>query len=61
MERTGPSSLPASYGHVALACHHVCPKNLPLSTQIAFMRRKMAAAGWSGPPFILIVHPGVKQ
>ncbi len=24
----------------------VCPKNLPLSTQIAFLRRKMAAAGW---------------
>ena len=29
-----------------LACHDVCPKNLPLSTQIAFMRRKMAATGW---------------
>jgi fumarate reductase iron-sulfur subunit len=29
-----------------LACHDVCPKNLPLSTQIAFMRRKMAGAGW---------------
>ena len=28
-----------------LACHDVCPKNLPLSTQIAFMRRKMARAG----------------
>jgi len=25
-----------------LACHDVCPKNLPLSTQIAFIRRKMA-------------------
>jgi fumarate reductase iron-sulfur subunit len=25
-----------------LACHDVCPKNLPLSTQIAFVRRKMA-------------------
>jgi len=24
-----------------LACHDVCPKNLPLSTQLAFMRRKM--------------------
>ncbi len=29
-----------------LACHHVCPKQLPLSTQIAFVRRKMAAQGW---------------
>ena len=29
------------------ACHDVCPKNLPLSTQIAFMRRKMARAGWN--------------
>lgn len=25
-----------------LACHDVCPKNLPLQTQIAFLRRKMA-------------------
>ncbi len=25
-----------------LACHDVCPKDLPLSTQIAFLRRKMA-------------------
>ena len=30
-----------------LACHDVCPKNLPLSTQIAFMRRKMAGMGWN--------------
>ncbi len=29
-----------------LACHDVCPKNLPLSTQIAFLRRKMVTAGW---------------
>jgi len=29
-----------------LACHDVCPKQLPLATQIAFVRRKMAAAGW---------------
>jgi fumarate reductase iron-sulfur subunit len=29
-----------------LACHDVCPKNLPLSTQIAFLRRKMASVGW---------------
>jgi fumarate reductase iron-sulfur subunit len=28
-----------------LACHDLCPKDLPLQTQIAFMRRKMAAAG----------------
>jgi fumarate reductase iron-sulfur subunit len=30
-----------------LACHDVCPKKLPLSTQIAFVRRKMAATGWN--------------
>jgi len=29
-----------------LGCHDVCPKNLPLSTQIAFLRKKMAAVGW---------------
>ena len=29
-----------------LACHDVCPKNLPLATQIAFLRRKMVAIGW---------------
>ena len=29
-----------------LACHDVCPKSLPLSTQIAFVRRKMAAMSW---------------
>ncbi len=29
-----------------LACHDVCPKQLPLATQIAFMRRKMVAQGW---------------
>ena len=28
-----------------LGCHDVCPKELPLQTQIAFMRRKMAAEG----------------
>ncbi|MDR1647800.1 MAG: fumarate reductase iron-sulfur subunit [Zoogloeaceae bacterium] len=28
-----------------LACHDVCPKNLPLQTQIAFLRRKMAMVG----------------
>ncbi|MFZ1150096.1 MAG: fumarate reductase iron-sulfur subunit [Xanthobacteraceae bacterium] len=26
-----------------LGCHDVCPKNLPLQTQIAFLRRKMTA------------------
>jgi succinate dehydrogenase iron-sulfur subunit len=29
-----------------LACHDVCPKSLPLATQIAFVRRKMLGAGW---------------
>lgn len=29
-----------------LGCHDVCPKNLPLQTQIAFMRRRMALAGF---------------
>jgi len=29
-----------------LACHDVCPKNLPLATQIAFMRRKMVKIGF---------------
>jgi len=28
-----------------LACHDVCPKDLPLQTQIAFMRRKMVVQG----------------
>lgn len=28
-----------------LGCHDVCPKNLPLSTQIAFLRRKMVSVG----------------
>jgi fumarate reductase iron-sulfur subunit len=28
-----------------LACHDVCPKNLPLATQIAFLRRKMVSVG----------------
>jgi L-lactate utilization protein LutB len=29
-----------------LACHDVCPKDLPLATQIAFMRRKMVKMAW---------------
>jgi len=29
-----------------LACHDVCPKSLPLATQIAFIRRRMVGAGW---------------
>ena len=28
-----------------LGCHDMCPKNLPLATQIAFLRRKMLTAG----------------
>jgi len=28
-----------------LACHDVCPKDLPLATQIAFVRRKMVGQG----------------
>jgi fumarate reductase iron-sulfur subunit len=29
-----------------LACHDVCPKELPLATQIAFLRRKMVKMAW---------------
>jgi fumarate reductase iron-sulfur subunit len=29
-----------------LACHDVCPKELPLATQIAYLRRKMVSIGW---------------
>jgi succinate dehydrogenase iron-sulfur subunit len=29
-----------------LGCHDVCPKELPLATQIAFLRRKMVALAW---------------
>src|SRR6266540_4369253 len=29
-----------------LGCHDVCPKKLPLATQIAFLRRKMVTMGW---------------
>jgi fumarate reductase iron-sulfur subunit len=29
-----------------LACHDVCPKGLPLQTQIAFLRRKMVKQGF---------------
>jgi fumarate reductase iron-sulfur subunit len=29
-----------------VACHDVCPKDLPLTTQIAFLRRRMVAVGW---------------
>jgi len=31
-----------------LACHDVCPKNLPLATQIAYLRRQMLRQGLSG-------------
>jgi fumarate reductase iron-sulfur subunit len=35
------------FGCMALiGCHHLCPKNLPLATQIAFLRRKMVSLGW---------------
>ena len=29
-----------------LGCHDVCPKQLPLASQIAFVRRKMVSMGW---------------
>ena len=29
-----------------LGCHDVCPKQLPLATQLAFIRRKMVAIAW---------------
>ncbi len=29
-----------------LGCHDVCPKQLPLATQIAFLRKKMVALAW---------------
>jgi fumarate reductase iron-sulfur subunit len=29
-----------------LGCHDVCPKQLPLQTQLAFVRRKMVAMAW---------------
>ena len=28
-----------------LGCHDVCPKELPLQAQIAFLRRKMVKVG----------------
>ncbi len=31
-----------------LACHDVCPKNLPLATQIAYLRRQMLRQGLKG-------------
>jgi fumarate reductase iron-sulfur subunit len=31
-----------------LACHDVCPKNLPLRTQIAYIRRKLVVQGLKG-------------
>ena len=35
------------FGCMALAaCHDVCPKKLPLLTQIAYLRRRMTASGW---------------
>lgn len=35
-----------------LACQDVCPKSLPLQTQIAFLRRKMATMGLEKVPFL---------
>ena len=32
-----------------LGCHDVCPKQLPLATQIAFVRRTRAITGLKGP------------
>jgi fumarate reductase iron-sulfur subunit len=29
-----------------LGCRDVCPKNLPLAPQIAFLRQTMGAIGW---------------
>jgi fumarate reductase iron-sulfur subunit len=29
-----------------LGCHDMCPKEPPLATQIAILRRKMVAVGW---------------
>jgi fumarate reductase iron-sulfur subunit len=29
-----------------LACHDVCPKELPLESQIAFLRRRMVSMGF---------------
>jgi fumarate reductase iron-sulfur subunit len=31
-----------------LGCHDVCPKELPLQTQIAYLRRSMARQGLIG-------------
>ena len=31
-----------------LGCHDVCPKSLPLQTQIAFLRRKMLGTAIKG-------------
>ena len=30
-----------------LACQDLCPKQLPLATQIAYLRRSMARQGWA--------------
>jgi succinate dehydrogenase iron-sulfur subunit len=29
-----------------LACHELCPKNLPLASKIAYLRRRMVSVGW---------------
>jgi len=37
--------IPGNVNRSLLGCHNVCPKNLPLQTQIAFLRRRVAATG----------------
>ena len=39
-----------------LACHDVCPKDLPLQTQIAFIRRKMVGEGLEVEPAPPMAH-----
>ncbi len=36
---------PNDFAISLMGCDDVCPKDLPLATQIAFLRRKMALAG----------------
>ena len=43
-----------------LACHDFCPKDLPLKTQIAFIRRKMAEQGMGNYDKVLPTQKGKK-
>ena len=43
-----------------LACHDFCPKDLPLKTQIAFIRRKMAEQGMGNYDKVLPTQNGKK-